>query len=154
MTTEIEGNARLDPRAYLKHLFDASPFHQQIGFELVEIGYERLAVRVQNIAALRSGKGNLHGGVIASLVDAVGSFHAGVAVQQRAQASADASEGKRAHRIATIDLHVDYLRPLLAEHFIAATTILHTGASTVRLRAEVRADDGELVAVASANYSY
>jgi len=146
----VETEPRPEPGVFLRQLFEGSPFHQHMGFELIDVSKERLSVRVRSKPELRSGRNSLHGGAVAAVVDTIGAFHAGVAARNHPSNAA----GERTFRVATVDLHVDYLRPLVGESFLATTSVLHAGASLVRVRAEITNDDNGVVAVASANYAY
>lgn len=87
----------------------ASPFHRLIGLELVAITPE-LVLRLSPDERLegRPGSGFLHGGVLATLVDAAGSF--AVIAQQGAS-------------VATVDMLVDYHRPAPLRTLLAQAQI-------------------------------
>lgn len=141
-----------DPRAFIKNLFKHTPYHKLLGFELVDVTADRLKVVVRHKPDLVSGRGTLHGGVVASIVDAAGAFHAGVVARRRDDANPDAAKQNRV--IATIDLHVDYLRPLKGESFVATTSLVYAGSAIARLRCEIFDEQEVLVATAGMNYSY
>jgi uncharacterized protein (TIGR00369 family) len=142
------------PADDLRAVFEASAWHKHVGFELVEISQERLSARVTLRPELVGGRGTLHGGVVAALVESIGAFHAAAAARRHMLAAGDEGDQKRPFRIAALDHHLDYLRPLTGKTFTASTTVLHTGAQIVRIRADVVGDAGELVATANANYAY
>ena len=98
---------------------------------------------------LIGGRGTLHGGVIAALVDSLGAFHAAVAAQSHMRAHGDEGDAKRPFRVSALDHHLDYLRPLIGKSFTASTTVLHAGSQVVRIRADVVNDAGELAATAA-----
>jgi uncharacterized protein (TIGR00369 family) len=151
---EVEARSPRSPADDLRDLFGASAWHRHVGFELVEISRERLSARVKVRPELIGGRGTLHGGVVAALIDSLGAFHAAAAAQGHMQASGDEGDKKRPFRVAALDHHLDYLRPLAGKSFTASTTVLHTGSQLVRIRADVVSDAGELVATANANYAY
>jgi uncharacterized protein (TIGR00369 family) len=139
---------------YLREIFSASAFNRHMGFELVDISHERLSVRIETRPELIGGRGVLHGGAIAAAIDTLGAFHAAIAAQRHMEGSKEPTDDKRPFRIAALDHHVDYLRPLTTKSFMAASQVLNVGDNFVRVRAKVTSDEGELVAVASANFVY
>jgi uncharacterized protein (TIGR00369 family) len=152
--TDIEARKPMSPADYLRDVFEASAWHKHVGFELVDISQERLSARVQVRPELIGGRGTLHGGVIAALVDSLGAFHAAVAAQSHTKAHGGEDDDKRPFRVAALDHHLDYLRPLIGKSFTASTTVLHAGSQVVRIRADVVSEAGDLVATANANYAY
>jgi uncharacterized protein (TIGR00369 family) len=151
---DVEARKPMSPADYLRDVFEASAWHKHVGFELVDISQERLSATVRVRPELIGGRGTLHGGVIAALVDSLGAFHAAVAAQRYMKAHSDEGDDKRPSRVAALDHHLDYLRPLIGQRFTASTSVLHTGAQVVRIRADVVSDTGDLVATANANYAY
>jgi len=150
MSVQAEEHPKSAQHAFLRQLFAQAGYHNHLGLELEEVSLDKLSVKLHNKPELRSGHQILHGGAIASLVDAVGVFHAGVA----ARANISAGDTSRVFRMATIDLHLDYLRPPSGESFVASSAVVYAGSSIIRIRVEVVDDAGTLIAVASANYSY
>jgi uncharacterized protein (TIGR00369 family) len=143
------------PADDLREVFSASAFNRHMGFELVDISQERLSIRIQTKPELIGGKGVLHGGVIAAAIDTLGAFHAAISAQRHlGRAAKEPRPDKRPFRVSALDHHVDYLRPLTARSFMAASSVLTVGDNFVRVRAEVTSDEGELVAVASINLVY
>lgn len=151
---DIEARKPMSPADYMRDVFEASVWHRHVGFELVDISQERLSARVQVRPELIGGRGTLHGGVVAALVNSLGAFHAAVAAQRYMKAHGDEGDDKRPFRVAALDHHLDYLRPLIGKSFTASTSVLHTGPQVVRIRADVVSDAGDLVATANANYAY
>lgn len=140
------------PGAYMRDLFRATPFHEHLGLELTDVTADRLAVAFTRRPELCLPGGSLHGGALAAAIDVVGAYHAGVAAHRRLAEAGD--KGERSLGVRTISLNVDYLRPLIANAFTAATRLVHLGSNLVRVRAECVDDRGDLVATASLNFSY
>ena len=140
------------PGSFMRELFAMTPFNNHLGLELGDASLERLVVRFTKRTELTLPGGTLHGGALAAAIDVAGAYHAGVAIHQRM--SREGGDTDRSHGVRTISLNVEYLKALTAETYTATTSILHTGASIVRLRAECVDDRGDLVAVASLNFSY
>ena len=141
-----------EPGSFMRELFAGTPFNNHLGLELGDVSPERLVVRFTKRAELTLPGGTLHGGALAAAIDVAGAYHAGVAIHQRM--SREGGDANRSHGVRTISLNVDYLKALTAETYTTTTSILHTGASIVRVRAECVDDRGDLVAVASLNFSY
>jgi uncharacterized protein (TIGR00369 family) len=138
--------------SFMRELFAATPFNNHLGLELGDASLERLVVRFTKRTELTLPGGTLHGGALAAAIDVAGAYHAGVAIHERV--SREGGDTNRSTGVRTISLNVDFLKALTAEAYTATTTILHAGASIVRVRAECVDDRGELVAVAGLNFSY
>jgi uncharacterized protein (TIGR00369 family) len=141
-----------EPGSVMRELFSATPFNNHLGLELGEVSVERLVVRFTKRTELTLPGGTLHGGALAAALDVAGAYHAGVAIHQRV--GRESGDTSRSTGVRTVSLNVDFLKPLTAESYTATTTILHTGSSIVRVRAECVDDRGELVGIASLNFSY
>ncbi|HEY1426938.1 MAG TPA: PaaI family thioesterase [Caulobacteraceae bacterium] len=141
-----------EPGSFMRELFRMTPFNTHLGLELGDVSPERLVVRFTKRTELTLPGGTLHGGALAAAIDVAGAYHAGVAIHQRM--SREGGDTDRSHGVRTISLNVDYLKALTADAYTATTTVLHTGASIVRVRAECVDDRGDLVATASLNFSY
>jgi len=141
-----------EPGSFMRELFSATPFNNHLGLELGDVNAERLVVRFTKRTELTLPGGTLHGGALAAAIDVAGAYHAGVAIHQRM--SKESGDTGRSTGVRTISLSVDFLKALTAETYTATTTILHTGSSIVRVRAECLDDRGDLVAVGSLNFSY
>jgi uncharacterized protein (TIGR00369 family) len=150
----VRAQAALTPADDLRAVFEASAWNRHVGFELIEISQERLSARVQVRPELIGGRGTLHGGVVAALVDSIGAFQAAIAAQRHIRTKGGPHDDKRPFRVAAIDHHVDYLRPLLGPSFTASTAVLQVGDHIVRVRVEVVDAKGERVATASVNFAY
>ena len=86
----------------------------------------------------RNGHGVLHGGITATLADVA----VGVAVRLRV-----------APRTATtIDLKVNYLKPMLDGKLWARSYLVRVGKTLITGRVDLKDDDGNLIAIAIATY--
>jgi acyl-coenzyme A thioesterase PaaI-like protein/uncharacterized protein YndB with AHSA1/START domain len=138
------------PLRHMKDIFAVTPFHATLGLELVEIARDKLVGRLVAKRALTLPGGRLHGGAVAGAIDAIAGYHAAMAAEQRATETG--GERGRGFAIATTGLTVDYLGPLRAESYSITTTLLHAGASLIRIRAEMADVDGP-VAAATATFT-
>ena len=140
---------------FLKSLRDrisGLPFHRLLGLNLdsfdMETGCIRFDMRDELVG--NSHFKILHGGVIASILDAEAAFILAKDGAWRFQS------GPPEHPIilkgGTIDLHIDYLRPGRGNHFVASGTILRTGKKVAVVRTELRNEQDELIATGTSTY--
>lgn len=86
-----------DP-ASVQAALDASPFQAGLGLRLVSMDADRFVVDLpwKPSLARKSGSEQVHGGVIAAVLDVAGDY---------------ALAGRLGHFVPTVDLRCDYLRP-------------------------------------------
>ena len=94
----------------------------------------------------------LHGGVISSVLDAVGGLTASASLVSRAAGLSEEKVKAMFARVGTIDLRVDYLRPGRGERFTASGRIMRSGRKVAVVRMEMHNQDGLLVAVGTGTY--
>ncbi len=94
----------------------------------------------------------LHGGVIASIVDAVGGFVAGQAARMKLEQTGELLD--RIQKLATIDLRIDYFSPGRGNKFTVVGKPLKVGTRSNSTRMEVFNDQKEMIAAGSANFIY
>lgn len=94
----------------------------------------------------------LHGGVIASIIDAVGGFVAGQAARLKLEETGELLD--RIQRLATIDLRIDYFSPGRGAKFTVVGRPLKVGSRSISTRMEMFNDQDELIAAGSANFIY
>lgn len=126
---------------FLKDNIAQTPFHQWLLPELVGVNDEESAVTVRLRIRPELGRAvgftDLHGGVIASLIDIAG--HAAIA-------------GKVRHSVATIDMRVDYLRPASGTEITAVASVIKFGRTIAVVDIRLSDDRKRLVAVGRASY--
>jgi len=110
-----------------------------VGLVVEEVRLDYSRMRLPFRAALNQPAGIVHGGAIATLIDTVVVPAIGSAYEER-------------RPLFTIDMHVQYLDPLVGEDAIAEAWIEKRGRSTVFCRVEVRTDGGTLVATGTLVY--
>ena len=96
--------------------------------------------------------GRLHGGVIASTLDALGGGALMVAMVDKHPQDSVEQAMARFGRLGTIDLRVDYLRPGMGQYFIARAEILRLGGRVGSTQMRLHSDEGVLVATAAGAY--
>ncbi|GMG88182.1 thioesterase family protein [Biformimicrobium ophioploci] len=143
-------------RALIGKAFNDIPFNKHIGLALEDIESDTLSARFEFKPEL---VGNvwqkiLHGGVTASVLDAVGGMTAMYAAYMRLGDISWQEKVKRLGKLGTIDMRIDYLKPGRGEWFRGVGSILRTGNKLVVTRMELSNSEGELIAVGTATYLY
>jgi uncharacterized protein (TIGR00369 family) len=96
--------------------------------------------------------GILHGGVISAVLDATGGMTATASMIQRLKERSPEAVARRIHKIGTIDMRVDYLRPGSGARFHSRGTVMRTGRNVAVTRMELRNQDRILIAVGTGAY--
>ena len=130
------------------------PFNKVLGLQVESLHYDRVSVRFEMRQELVGNflRGNLHGGVISTVIDVTGSLSAFMGLQKKL--AGETLEQKMAHieKLGTIDLRVDYLRPGVGRWFICTAHTLRTGNKVAVTRVELRNDSDDLIAVGTGSY--
>jgi len=135
-------------------------YEQRIAFNQV-LGLEVLSARpgdVRGRIAMRADlvghhdHGRLHGGVTASVLDAIGSLALMVALGERHPLDTAQQLLQRFVHMGTIDLRIDYLRPGLGAHFTATAEVTGLGARIGRTQMKLLDPDDRLLATGAAAY--
>ena len=130
------------------------PFNKVLGLTVQTMDEEHMQVKFDMRDELVGNfmRGNLHGGVISSVLDLVGGMNAwlGVMKQMKDRSLDDLVE--RFIKIGTIDLRVDYLRPGFGKNFISTGNIMRTGNRVSVVRMVLENDQKQLIAVGTGTY--
>ena len=120
----------------LPELLRRSPYHRLLGLEMTRASAGEVVIRMPFREDLLAGDDDagryIHGGAIASLIDAAGDFAIIAAV---------------GHDVPTIDLRVDYLRPASPGALTATARAVRVGRSTGVADVEVVDEAGTPVAI-------
>ncbi len=146
--------ARLD--AALVELFEHRiVFNQVLGLKVHSLQPERVQLRFDMKPELvgHSLYGRLHGGVTASVLDALGGLTLMVAIAERFPQDNTLQVMQRFSKMGTIDLRVDFLRQGLGQHFIATGEVTRLGSRIGSALMRVVNDEGTLIATAAAVYA-
>ncbi len=136
-------------------------FVQQIVFNQV-LGLQVLSVRHGDVRGRFDMKrelighpahGRLHGGVICSVLDAMGGLAGIVAIGEHHAHETTDQVVHRFARFGTIDLRVDFLRQGLGQHFIVSTEVTRLGGRVCSTQMRLHNDSGVLIATGSAAYN-
>ncbi len=130
------------------------PFNKLIGMKVETVDLDKIGIRFNMRPELVGNftRGNLHGGVITSVLDVAGGMVAWTGIMKKMEGKTFEEIAERFAKIGTIDLRVDYLRPGLGEYFIASGTTLRTGNKVSVTRMELHNDQGILIAVGTGTY--
>ena len=133
----------LDPRfkeSLLNWMKKNNPFWSLLGMEIIGIKKGWAKIRLPFTKKLTNGIGVAHGGAIFSPADsAVGMALIGLT--------------ERDESISTLEMKINYLKPLSGGEIIAEAKIVHRGTMTAIGDVEVRDGDGNLIAKGLATYA-
>ena len=141
--------------ALLKDLFEHKiVFNRILGVQLVSVAPALVQARLDFKPELVGHyiHNRIHGGVVSAALDALGGLAALSSVAARHM---DESPTQRLHRFAklgTIDLRIDYLRPVVGETFQLRAEALRAGSRVASTRMEWLAADGKLLCTGAGAY--
>ena len=130
------------------------PFNKLIGMKIETLDLDKIGIRFEMRPELVGNftRGNLHGGVISSVLDVTGGMVAWTGIMKKMEGQSFDEISERFNKICTIYIRVDYLRPGLGEYFIATGSTLRTGNKVSVTRMELHNDKGILIAVGTGTY--
>lgn len=117
----------------------ASPYHKANGITLDEVEPGRSLVRMEIAAEHLNPQGVVHGGVIAGLLDSA----AGTCLRSLLAENAEQR---------TVQLQVTYLRAATAGILLGEATAVHSGRRMSYAEAEVRDEEGNILARGTATF--
>ena len=141
--------------AGLKDIFENRIiFNKVLGLEITQLRPERVAgcIAMKHELVGHYAHNRLHGGVISAGLDAMGGLAIMAAIGARHM---DEPPLQRLHRFAklgTIDLRVDYLRPVIGEWFELRAEVLRLGSRVASARMEFLGPDGKLLSTGAGAY--
>ncbi|MGA0843067.1 MAG: thioesterase family protein [Arenicellales bacterium] len=149
---EISSDALLDAARVFE---ERIPFNRVLGLRVESLDGSDVAVRFDMRDELVGNftRGNLHGGVISSVLDVVGGLVAFLALLKREGVTSLEDEAEKFSKLGTIDLRVDYLRPGIGEIFCAKGFVLRAGRKVAVTRMELHNEADSLIAVGTGAYS-
>jgi len=133
---------------------DRIPFNKLIGMKIDNLDLDNIKIRFEMRPELVGNfmRGNLHGGVISTVLDVTGGMLAWTGIMKKMEGSNFEEITERFAKIGTIDLRVDYLRPGLGKYFVATGSTLRAGNKLSAIRMELHNDEGLLIAVGTGSY--
>lgn len=117
-----------------------TPYLQLLGIELVEITEEKTVMSLAMQEKLRQPYQLLHGGATASLIDTAMAFAVIAAIGTEDKAT-------------TVDLTVQYLRPVTEGKVFCTAKVVRAGKRLLFLSAEVVNEQDKLIATALSTYT-
>ncbi len=138
-----------------QHLFvETSRFTEGLGLFVESMEAETASMRFTNRADLTGSERttNLHGGVIASVLDVTGSLAVFSNLIYRMKDTSLAKRIEKVTRINTIDLRIDYIRPASGNSFVATGYVMRSGRTVAVSRIELHGEENRLIAVGTASY--
>ncbi len=144
-----------DPWEFIRQIYERNiPFHELLGLKVVGIEAQapKIIIEKKDKFVGNFMRGNLHGGVISSLLDIAGGVVALVDSIQLKSLKTRNEMIEQFSRMSTIDIRVDYLRPGLGNQFIASALVLRTGNKLSVTRMELHNDQNALIAVGTGTY--
>lgn len=126
--------------AIMRQRLNESPFYQLIGLELVELrrGYSRFRLGISD--SLRNVSGIVHGGAIAAMADAAMGVALATLLDPLVQ------------RPITVEMKINYMAPSRGGELTAEGRVVQRGSTLTVAGAEVKSEDGELVALAMGTF--
>jgi uncharacterized protein (TIGR00369 family) len=124
----------------LREALDQVPFARLLGIEIIAAGQGTATLRLAITDDLRQIHGVMHGGAIASLIDTATAF-------------AIVPMMGPEEKFSTVDLMVNYLRPLKKGSATAQARVLRFGKRLITVAADVLDDGGDLSATALSTYA-
>ena len=130
-------------------------FNQVLGLTVLSVRHGDVRGRFEMKHELigHPAHGRLHGGVIASVLDAMGGLAGMVAIAEHHAHESAEQVMQRFARYGTIDMRVDFLRQGIGRHFIASTEVTRLGGRIASTQMRLHNDAGVLIATAAAAYS-
>ena len=130
------------------------PFNKLIGMKIDNLDLENIRIRFEMRPELVGNfmRGNLHGGVISTVLDVTGGMLAWTGIMKKMEGSTFEEITERFAKIGTIDLRVDYLRPGLGKYFVATGSTLRAGNKLSVTTMQLHNDEGLLIAVGTGSY--
>ena len=123
----------------MRGILTTVPFAQLLGIELVAASKGSATLRFVIRPELTQNYGLMHGGAMASLIDTATAF-------------AIVSQLTQPERFTTVDLTVNYLRPITEGSATCVARVIRAGRRLLTLSAEVHDNAGNLAAIAVSTY--
>ncbi len=139
----------------LKDIFENKiVFNRILGLKVISVHPERvtgsIAMKPELVGHYQFNR--VHGGVVSAALDALGGLAALAAVGARHMDDTPAQRLQRFAKLGTIDLRIDYLRPVVGDHFELRAEVLRAGSRVATTRMEFLGPDGKLLCAGAGAY--
>jgi uncharacterized protein (TIGR00369 family) len=129
-------------------------FNQVLGLKVLSVRpgdvRARIAMKPELIGSYTHGR--LHGGVISSVLDAMGGLAIMVGIAERHPHDNAAQVMSRFAKMGTIDLRIDFLRQGIGQHFVASAEVTRLGGRVASTQMRFVNDEGTLIATGAASF--
>lgn len=145
--------ARLEAR--LREMFEHHiAFHKVVGFEIVSFNAQAPALSFYMCPSLIGHylHGRLHGGVIATALDAVAGLAVIIGIAEKFAHESAEQVAQRFGRVGTIDLRTDYLHQGIGKKFTATGRINRLGGRIASVQMTLENETGLLIATGCSSY--
>ena len=135
--------------------FDANrPFNKVLGLMIKSTDFESSYITFHKKGEFVGNPiyGNLHGGIISSLLDVAGGHAACVSVVRNIKEPVEEEIIERIAKVNTIDIRVDYLRPAVGSFFEVKGKLIRKSKKVAVARMELFNEEQKLVAVGTGSY--
>jgi len=142
-------------RELLSSLFqEQMPFHHLLGITVSKLTKDQVELKVKMKPQLVGNvmHGILHGGVTATMLDAIGGMVVFNQMLENMEYVSQQAVIDKLQNLGTIDLRVDYLRPGRGEEFTATATIIRAGNKVAVARMELHNEKGDHIAFGTGTY--
>jgi uncharacterized protein (TIGR00369 family) len=141
--------------AGLKELFEQRiVFNAVLGLKVTSLRPDGVTGRIDMKPELvgHYAYNRVHGGVTSAGLDAMGGLAVMAAIGARHMDEPPAQRLHRFAKLGTIDLRVDYLRPVIGEWFELRAEVLRLGSRVASVRMEFLGPDGKLLSTGAGAY--
>ena len=139
----------------LKAIFEEKiVFNQLLGLKITSLQPDRVTARIDMRHDLigHPAYNRIHGGVISAGLDAMGGLAVMAAIGARHMNDTPEQRLQRFHKLGTIDLRIDYLRPGIGAHCELRAEVMRLGSRVASTRMEFLGADGKLLSTGAAAY--
>ncbi|HVL74523.1 MAG TPA: thioesterase family protein [Noviherbaspirillum sp.] len=130
------------------------PFCRVLGIRLASFDPEnpQLEFAMRDELLGNVGKGMLHGGAIAAVLDTMAGYAIFLKMTQEDPKPDLMAQLQEFARMSTIDLRVDYLQPGRGERFTASATVTRLGRRVANVQMALRNEEGVCIATGAAAF--
>ena len=129
-------------------------FNQVLGLKVISVRpgdvRARIAMKPELIGSYTHGR--LHGGVISSVLDAMGGLAIMVGIAERHPHDNAMQVMSRFAKMGTIDLRIDFLRQGIGKHFVASVEVTRLGGRVASTQMRFVNDENTLIATGAASF--
>ena len=139
----------------LKSIFEEKiVFNRVLGLKVTSLQPDRVSGRIDMKPELvgHYAHNRVHGGVVSACLDAMGGLAVMAAIGARHMDEPPAQGLQRFSKLGTIDLRIDYLRPVIGEYFELRAEVLRLGSRVASTRMEFLGADGKLLSTGAGAY--